>query len=73
MTGERTEGTGLETPEATPEIAQAEAPAPEAAAAPAPQEAAPVDMSGDDAFDENASFADLLEAHSGTAETVRTG
>ncbi|BFR48606.1 30S ribosomal protein S1 [Nitratidesulfovibrio sp. HK-II] len=73
MTGERTEGTGLESPEATPETAQAEAPAHEAAAAPAPQEAAPVDMSGDDAFDENASFADLLEAHSGTAETVRTG
>ncbi|WP_051384260.1 30S ribosomal protein S1 [Nitratidesulfovibrio termitidis] len=68
MTGERTEATGLETPEATTETGQAEATAPEAATAPAPQ-----DMAGDDAFDENASFADLLEAHSGAAETVRTG
>ncbi len=68
MTGERTEATGLQAPEATTETGQAEATAPEATTAPAPQ-----DMAGDDAFDENASFADLLEAHSGAAETVRTG
>ena len=68
MTGERTEATGLHAQEATTETGQAEATAPEATTAPAPQ-----DMAGDDAFDENASFADLLEAHSGAAETVRTG
>ena len=67
------ESAGLAGLLADPEIAPAEESAALADLLATPQEAAPVEMSEDDAFDENASFADLLEAHSGTAETVRTG
>lgn len=66
MTGEPTEAAGLATPEAATDATPAEAAAPEALAA-------MLDTGDDNAFDENASFADLLEAHSGTTETVRTG